>query len=183
MNEQLPTWLNPYQLMAWVRYRDVPLARQTETATQLAALTFYDGRKIKAGEKDVTTALQESRLVAYGAKPGQDFVPIPAIEWTRLRIAPQSPHRFHPYVQVSVRAADVLKIFPHDYRVPAPNRQLDYDEIKAKAKAMREQRPELSIGSAAASIVAELPPNPRTKKQRDHRHIERLIAPLWKEGD
>ena len=63
-------------------------------------------------------------------------------------------------------------------KVP-PNRQLDYEKIRERVTIMRKQQPDLTIGSAAASIVAELPPNPKTGKPRDQRGIEKIIAPLW----
>jgi len=112
MKDQLPAWLNPYQLMAWLRYRDAALAQKTETATQLAALTFYDDREIIAGEEEVATALQEGRLTAYGAKAEEDFAPIPPIEWTRFRVAPQNPKRLWPYVAVQFPSSDVQAQFP-----------------------------------------------------------------------
>ena len=59
------------------------------------------------------------------------------------------------------------------------NRQLDHEKIKGRVREMRDEQPDLSIGSAAASIVAELPSNPKTGKPRDQRGIERIIAPLW----
>lgn len=64
----------------------------------------------------------------------------------------------------------------------AANRQLDHARIIEKAAKMLREQPTLSKGSAAASIVADLPLNPRTKKPRDTRHIERMIAHLW-EGE
>lgn len=66
--------------------------------------------------------------------------------------------------------------------IVSPNRQLDYDKIIAQAAKMLRDQPSLSKGSAAASIVAELPPNPTTGKPRDTRHIERMIAHLWDGG-
>jgi len=66
-------------------------------------------------------------------------------------------------------------------RAPA-NRQLDHASIIETAAKMFREQPNLSKGSAAASIVADLPLNPRTKRPRDTRHIERLIAHLW-EGE
>ena len=59
------------------------------------------------------------------------------------------------------------------------NRQLDHEEIIARAEVMREERPDISLGSAAASIRAELPPNPKTGKLRDQRGIERIISHPW----
>lgn len=62
------------------------------------------------------------------------------------------------------------------------NRQLDHDALIRRATEMRAERQGLSRGSAAASIIAELGPNPRTGRPFDNRNIERIIAPLW-EGD
>lgn len=62
------------------------------------------------------------------------------------------------------------------------NRQLDHSQIISEARKMRKVQPKITIGSAAASIVEGLPPNPKTGKSRDTRHIERLIAHLWEGG-
>lgn len=86
-------------------------------------------------------------------------------------------------------SAEVMLAFPPKDRtgggtggnVPA-NRQLDLEKIIDQVVAMRAGRPGISIGSAAASIVAELPPHPKTGKPRDTRHIERKISHLWKGG-
>lgn len=87
-------------------------------------------------------------------------------------------------------SADIMRAFPASAIEPAgagggivpANRQLDHAEIIAKAAAMRSKQPSLSKGSAAASIVEELPRNPKTGKRRDYRHIERMIGHLW-EGE
>ena len=63
-----------------------------------------------------------------------------------------------------------------------PNRQLDHDLIKAMADKYREDRPDLSIGSAAASIVKDLGPNPKNGNPWDQRNIERIIARHWGEA-
>lgn len=63
-----------------------------------------------------------------------------------------------------------------------PNRKLNHAEIIGQAASMRAAQSGISIGSAAASIVAALPPNPKTGKQRDTRYIERMIAHLWEGG-
>lgn len=65
--------------------------------------------------------------------------------------------------------------------VPA-NRKLNHDKIIGQAASMIAAQPGISKGSAAASIVAELPRNPKTGKPRDTRHIERMIAHLWEGG-
>jgi hypothetical protein len=63
-------------------------------------------------------------------------------------------------------------------KAPA-NRQLDHADIIGRAVALRAEHPDISLTSAAASIVAELPRNPTSGKQRAQRHIERMIARLW----
>jgi hypothetical protein len=63
------------------------------------------------------------------------------------------------------------------------NRQLDHDQIVKRATELRKERADISKGSAAASIIAELGENPRTGKPWDNRHIERIIGRLWPRGD
>lgn len=90
---------------------------------------------------------------------------------------------------IAVRRGDLVDTFPAEMqsaivaggKVPA-NRQLDHNEIVGWAASMLAKQPGISKGSAAASIVADLPKNPRTKKPRDTRHIERIIAHLWEGG-
>ncbi len=85
------------------------------------------------------------------------------------------------WLEVLQQAGPIRPKAPTTGGVPA-NRKLDHNKITDAAIAMRAARPEISIGSTAASIVADLPPNPRNGKRRDARHIEKIIAPLW-EGE
>ena len=97
------------------------------------------------------------------------------------------------YINVVVARDELLKHFGSEWRganavsskpggnVPA-NRKLNHAEIIGQAASMRAFQPGISKGSAAASIVADLPRNPRSGKQRDTRHIERMIAHLWEGG-
>lgn len=93
------------------------------------------------------------------------------------------------YRNVTVNRAELLNAFPPTARgqrdaggnVPA-NRSLNHDEIIGQAASMLTAQPGISKGSAAASIVADLPRNPKTGKPRDTRHIERMIAHLWEGG-
>lgn len=62
------------------------------------------------------------------------------------------------------------------------HRHLNHDEIRKRAAELRAMQPNISKGSAAASIACELPDNPRTGKPRDTRHIERIIGCLWGGG-
>jgi hypothetical protein len=92
---------------------------------------------------------------------------------------------------MAYRRADIEACFSQTIRpinvrteggeVPS-NRTLDHNKIIAIAKAMRDDHSGISKGSAAASIVADLPRNPKTGKPRDTRHIERMIAHLWEGG-
>lgn len=81
-----------------------------------------------------------------------------------------------------VRKTDRVKLQGDETENPSANRQLNHSEVISTAATMLKEQPSLSKGSAAASIVAELPVNPRTGKPRDTRHIERIIAHLWEGG-
>ena len=133
--------------------------------------------KILAGEVDPVT-----RDNGQGRKMrGEEFVGIGSKEsggdWLDLDPQPL------------FSSAEIMRAFPASELEPRAgkgivpaNRQLDHAGIVAKAEAMLREQPNLSKGSAAASIVAELAPNPKTGKPRDTRHIERMIAHLWEGG-
>lgn len=76
-----------------------------------------------------------------------------------------------PATQSSGAAAD-------ERSIPA-NRHLDHDDLRRRAAEMRANQPSLSVGSAAASLVADLPNSPRTGKPFDARGIEKIIRPVW----
>lgn len=185
MTDALPAWLNPYQLVAWVRYRDAELVASASTANGLSALTFYSDAPKIGSVTELESALQEGRLIVFGAKKDESFAQIPAVEWTSLAIAPRDLARQHPYLQIQAKREDALRVFPASYldggeqKPKARNQQIDRDWVIARAVELRREQANLSIGSAAESLVEELPRNPRTKKRRDKRHIERMIAPLW----
>lgn len=87
------------------------------------------------------------------------------------------------YLLVEVERARLMKTHRERERREVPaNRSLNHDEIIGQAASMLAAQPGISKGSAAASIVADLPHNPRTGKPRDTRHIERMIAHLWEGG-
>lgn len=62
-------------------------------------------------------------------------------------------------------------------------RSLDHEAIRDQARELRHEQSSISIGSAAASIVTDLPANPKTGKPRDTRGIERIISPIWPPGE
>lgn len=87
------------------------------------------------------------------------------------------------YLLVEVERIGVLRVHPDDDKASvSPNRQLDREAIIRCAADMRMEQPGISKGSTAASIVADLPLNPKSGKPRDTRHIERIIAHLWEGG-
>lgn len=100
-----------------------------------------------------------------------------------------SSDRPDSYRSVKINRADLMRHFLAEStdeiptrQKPPPNRKLDHQKIIGDVMAMRAARPGISKGSAAASIVAELPVNPTSGKPRDTRHIERIIAHLWEGG-
>ncbi len=93
------------------------------------------------------------------------------------------PRAADGYLLIEVERVGLLGVYQDGDRGNVPkNRSLNRDEIIGQAKSMLVAQPRISIGSAAASIVADLSPNPNTGKPRDARHIERMIAHLWKGG-
>ncbi len=109
------------------------------------------------------------------------FLQYQAINHTHVKGSVRSDH----YMDVAINRADLLSHYPDlegSTGILPPNRKLNHPEIISKAAAMKAEQPTLSKGSAAASIVADLPKNPRTHKRRDTRHIERIIAHLWGGG-
>ena len=87
------------------------------------------------------------------------------------------------YLLVEVKRVGLLKTHrDRDMGTVPANRSLNHDEIIGQAASMLAAQPGISKGSAAASIVADLPHNSRSGKPRDTRHIERIIAHLWRGG-
>jgi hypothetical protein len=117
----------------------------------------------------------------------QEFI---SVEWLSGTITSQVWFEYEAYEALCVDSTQAMELikrlvgraeFSEAPTLPA-NRKLDHDKIIEQAAEMRTERSLISIGSAAASIVAELPPNPKTGKPRDKRHIERIIAHLWEGG-
>lgn len=110
---ELPPWLNPYQLVAWVQYRDVAIVAKADTFNGLAARHMYETEPQVGSVVDLERALQEGRLTSYGlTKSGETFAPIPAVEWTRIALAPLDTARQHPYLHIQVKRDDALAVFP-----------------------------------------------------------------------
>ena len=175
-------WLTTRQALSWVMYRDPDLPEVRD---------FYDknlhphkgGEKIVQEPKQIGTrqelveALQSGRIAAHTRQRAGDYRQISKIEWLDRRVT--------PHVDLNpayVERDELLKVFKPTRGKTPTNRQLDHNAIRRRAAEMRAEQPNISIGSAAASIAAGLPPNPKTGKQRDTRGIERIIANLWK-GD
>lgn len=149
-------------------------------------------RALREANRTLHRALQEATLAAYVAPSGDAPLSVSRIYWNGVN--PELVHHLYRGFGPDERGAgrplflsrtafeiwrsDTLTSKKKGGNVPA-NRQLDHEKIVSQAAEMLRQQPELSIGSAAASIVAELPPNPKTGRPRDTRHIERMIAPLW----
>lgn len=121
----LPPWLNPYELVAWVQYRDIGVVGKASDWNGLAAQHFYGEEPATGSVADVDQALQEGRLIANGLKAGETFAPVPAVEWTRIRLAPLDPSRQHPYVSIQFKLEEVVALFPavgtEQTTTPKPN--------------------------------------------------------------
>ena len=110
---ELPVWLNPYQLKAWVLYRNLALVARAGDWNGLAAQRLYgDEEPIIGSIKELIDCLQVGRMIAQGQKNGETFQPIAPVEWTRIALAPLDLSRQHPYVRIQFNRRDVLAIFP-----------------------------------------------------------------------
>lgn len=149
-------------------------------------------RALKEANQTLHRALQEGTLASYVTPSGGAPLSVSRIYWNGVN--PELVHHLYRGFGPDERGAgcplllsrtafetwrsDTLKNKKKGGDVPA-NRQLDHEKIISQVADMLRQQPGLSIGSAAASIVAELPPNRKTGKPRDTRNIERIIAHLW----
>lgn len=149
----------------------------------------------RLASRKIHRALQNGSLRSYAAPFGSTAIALPRLYWNRIDpenlqliyggIEQGDPGAGSPVLLSREEFAGWCKAITRAARdggkVPA-NRQLRHDEIISKAVELLKAQPNLSKGSAALSIVAELPRNPRTGKRRDTRHIERMIAHLWEGG-
>ena len=149
---------------------------------------------LRQASRHVHGALRDGYLASYIAPKESSPLQVPRAYWNGVN--PQSLHHIYRGmssedqgagypVLLSRKAFDEWRTQENSAaakqgggKVPA-NRQLDHEKIRDRVRKMRREQPTLSKGSAAASIVAELPNNPKTGKPRDQRGIERIIASLW----
>ncbi|QUM71119.1 hypothetical protein [Sphingopyxis granuli] len=149
---------------------------------------------IRQASRHVHEALRDGDLAAYVSPRDGGPLRVPRAYWNGVN--PESLHHVYRGMVPEDQGAGCPVLFSRNafnkWRTQknsaaarlgrgkvSTNRQLDHEKIKGRVREMRDEQPDLSIGSAAASIVAELPSNPKTGKPRDQRGIERIIAPLW----
>lgn len=149
----------------------------------------------RQASREIHAALRDGSLLAYVAPASGIPLLVPRFYWNGVN--PENLHHVYRGMTRDDHGAGcpvlLSRLAFNEWRaakatsavggrnVPA-NRELDHGEIIRQAASMLTAQPGISKGSAAASIVAELPPNPRTGKPRDTRHIERMIAHLWQGG-
>lgn len=177
-----------FDAMVWVADRtDTRVLDPKLNVGSFDAMQLYDRQNpLLAAGHDVLGALKGAMLKARRVAPDGSEMAIAAGYWNSKTLR-DDPDYTNEHIVVS--AEEVRTAFPAvtsaaaktGGEVPA-NRQLDHGEIFERAALMLFEQPNLTKGSAAASIVADLPNNPRTGRPRDTRHIERIIAPLWEGG-
>ena len=149
---------------------------------------------LRQASRHVCGALRDGYLASYVAPKDSSPLQVPRAYWNGVN--PENLHHIYRGMSsedqgagypilLSRKAFDEWRTQENSAvakqgggKIPA-NRQLDHEKIRDRVREMRREQPNLSKGSAAASIVAELPNNPKTGKPRDQRGIERIIAPLW----
>ncbi len=186
-------WMTLAQAVRWAGWLDQP-------EPEHGSVSFDDGSWVDNGDLEeqdrlvylegvekVRKALACGQLEAWAQTGGDELIQLPKARWSNHVVGTivSWTEFYHPYDRIIVEEARVRAIWlPLDAQEgPPPNRQLNHDDIIGQATVMRSAQPRISKGSAAASIVADLPPNPRTGKPRDTRNIERIIAHLWGGGD
>lgn len=110
-SERLPDWLNMHQALAWVSFRDVELTSRSDPDALMAEHLWPSMERL-AGRADLSLALQDKRLVAQGARRGEDWEEVPSAQWVLLDVAPRDPSRQKPYEMIRVARIDLLRAFP-----------------------------------------------------------------------
>lgn len=107
----LPEFLDMHQALAWVRYRD-PEFTLSADPDGLWAEKLYGSRHALAGLTELRCALVDGRLIAFGARAGEDWIAIASPDWLTLDIAPRDLARLHPFRAVRLKRDDLLNVFP-----------------------------------------------------------------------
>lgn len=171
------------------------LNAQVLMAQNMTSADFPAG---KGAEAELYHALRDGKVVASGRKKIDAAASdLPADSWrggtatstgAGIDLVSEEARSTVWAFDVQIKRVNLIAAFPakgtaavSGGEVPA-NRKLNYEKIRADVAAMRIERPNLSKGAAAASIVADLGNNPRTGKPWCYRHIERIIAPMWEGG-
>ncbi len=137
-----------------------------------------------ARPEDVRSALAIGKLIAWGQRDySTPHEVIPAIEWSTR---PVSMIRINtsnePYIVVRVSRVEVLKLWPAPQiasRVSQTNRggrptEIDWSHVREQAEQISSARPDIGLGSLAATIAYDLPPG-KNGKPRDSRGIEKRL--------
>lgn len=109
--DELPEYLDMHQALAWVRFRDVSFVRAADPDA-LFAEKLWGAREPVGDHADLKAALVSKRLIAFGAKPEEEWQVVPSSQWVKLDIAPRNPSRHAPYEFIQLQSADLTKLFP-----------------------------------------------------------------------
>ena len=110
----LERYLSPHQAAAWVVYRDIQFAKLCSDPDLYHAQKFWPTQPKHGDEAELARALVEGQIVAQGRVKGDSaYASIPAIDWQRMRIAPQDPRKEHrPYDEIRIERHELLQLFP-----------------------------------------------------------------------
>jgi len=126
----------------------------------------------------LTTMAWLGKAEEYGARAFQSFAGVK--EKNRSSYAAG-------YETVEVTRAELLQQFPAISVAKKTKRgrppEIDRDAVCARARELLEQQPGLSVGAAAASLAVEFGPNPKTQQPWNARGMERIIGPIWRNGE
>ena len=181
--EKLPIWLNPYQLEAWVQYRDLAIVAKAGDWNGLAGQRMYGDDAPTVGSiGELIEALQGGQIPAQGQKNGETFQPIAAVEWSRISLAPLDLSRQHPYERIHFHRDDVLAKFP---ALPAESAGDEPSQITSQRRKTPGPDPDPDWPGAIMKVTADCIAAGYTKplKRGDKAAIQNLLLSAMAEKD
>lgn len=148
--DDLPEYLDMHQALAWVRFRDMSFVRDAD-ADVLFAEKLWGAREPVGDHADLKAALASGRLIAFGAKPEEEWQAIPSPQWAKLDVAPRDPSRHAPYEFIRLRSADLTKLF-----LPVGATATDEDAPLVSQRRRGRIKGSGSLADADAALVDEM---------------------------
>lgn len=128
-------------------------------------------------------ALIAGTLSAWGENNAGESKEIAPVDWERLNILRYDMMpAYTPFKCIRVRRDDITQLWPphqpsgcaSSSRKGGRPSEIDWQDVRSQAESLVAAQPDISLGSMAASIAADLPLS-KSGKQRDARGIEKRL--------